>query len=93
LRREKAVVNQHILEFKGANESIVVSVKSLESFPQIEEGSSVESLSDAFRGSFVADDFVQNLLEEVQGLFTENLIIEIRIMHFKINLTSPKLAP
>ena len=73
MRREKAIVNQHILEFKGANESVVVSIKGLESFPQIEERSSVESLSNTFRRSFVADDFIQDLLEEEHGLFTENI--------------------
>jgi len=68
------VVIEEFLEFVSSDVSVAVLVQSLESFVLIEQRSSVQLLSDGFRGSEVADDNLQGLLQQVDGLISEDLV-------------------
>ena len=66
--------NEHLLKFTQANEAIVVLVKRLEGFIDTEEGSSVKSKSDIFRGILISEDAAKDLLEGTLGGIREDLI-------------------
>jgi hypothetical protein len=75
LRGIDSMFNEHISEFVNVNVTIVVSVKGLEGFIDVEQWSSADSLSKGFRQSFVGDVLVQDLLDEVSSFRAEKLNI------------------
>lgn len=71
---EKSVVVQELLDLVSTNVTVLVLIQSLEAFVLIEQRSSAQLLSDAFRVSDVADDSLEGLLQQEDGLITENLV-------------------
>jgi len=71
---EKSVVVQELLDLISTNVTVLVLIQSLEAFVLIEQRSSGQLLSDAFGVSNVADDSLEGLLQQEDGLVTENLV-------------------
>jgi len=71
---EKSVVVQELLDLISTNVTVLVLIQSLEAFVLIEQRSSGQLLSDAFGVSDVADDSLEGLLQQEDGLVTENLV-------------------
>jgi len=71
---EKSVVVQELLDLISTNVTVLVLIQSLEAFVLIEQRSSGQLLSDTFRVSDVANDSLEGLLQQEDGLITEDLV-------------------
>jgi len=68
------VIVQELLNLISTDVTVLVLIQSLEAFVLIEQRSSGQLLSDAFGVSDVADDSLEGLLQQEDGLVTENLV-------------------
>jgi len=71
---EKAVIIQELLNLISTDVTVLVLIQSLEAFVLIEQRSSGQLLSDTFRVSDVANDSLEGLLQQEDGLITEDLV-------------------
>jgi len=68
------VIIEEFLELISSNISIAVLIQGLESFVLVKQRSSAQLLSNGLRSSEVANDNLQSLLQQVDGLVSEDLV-------------------
>ncbi len=73
VRGKETVINKHFLKFITANVTILILIKCFESIPEIKLWPSIQSLSGTFRVWFVSNNGLKDFLEQINGLFSENL--------------------
>jgi hypothetical protein len=78
----ETVFNEGIPEFVDIDESVVIFIEGLEGFVDVEQGSSVQFLSDFFVSGFVSDVVIEDFLDEVLGFIAESLNDKFKLQFF-----------
>lgn len=84
-----AVVEEELLELIKSNISVLVLVKGLEGIVDIEQRSSVKSLTDTFANGLILENQAEELLDGSSGIVTEQLFTQLLVLPIFKSLCLP----